>query len=187
MNASGDSIANGCMIPLGQALATGALCGGAVVGLALWLKWADPWAMGLIAAGGGAVLWWVSSILMWREAVYADLRPVIPPVVAPQEVAVETVRVDFREEGRMAFPELPASAGQMKDLAIGLLAGAPFSEATWCGEGRPFSRGQFQAVREEFRRQGWARWRNERATNQGMEISPAGRAVCRELVGGNGR
>lgn len=184
MNSSDSSIANGCMIPLGQALATGVLCGLAVLGLALWLKWENPEAMALIAAGGGAVLWWISSILMWRSAVYADLRPVEPVVV---QAAAETVRVEFREEGRMAFPELQASAGQMKDLAIGLLAGAPFSETTWCGEGRPFSRGQFQAVRGEFLKQGWARWRNERATNQGMEISPAGRAVCRELAGSNGK
>ena len=184
-----DSIATGCMIPLGQALATGVLCGVAVLGVGLWLKWEDPWAMGLIAAGGGAVLWWVSSILLWREAVYMDLRQVAPQEVAAPvvEATTDVVRVDFREEGRMAFPELQASPDQMKDLAIGLLGGAPFSEATWCGEGRPFSRGQFQAVREEFRRQGWARWRNERSTSQGMEISPAGRAVCKELAGRNGR
>lgn len=181
MNSS-DSMANGCFIPLGQALATGLLCGAATLGLALWLKWEDPAAVSLIAVGVGAGLWWISYILIWREAVFADLRPVQP--ILQQ---AETVRVDFREESRMAFPELPASMEQMNDLAIGLLAGAPFSEATWCGEGRPFSRGQFQAVRGEFLKQGWARWKNEKATNQGMEISPAGWAVCRELARRSGR
>ena len=43
---SGDSMANGCFIPLGQALATGALCGAAAVGVALWQRWEDAAAMG---------------------------------------------------------------------------------------------------------------------------------------------
>jgi hypothetical protein len=179
-----DSIANGCMIPLGQALVTGVLCGLAVLGVGLWLKWTDPWAMGLIAAGGGAVLWWVSSILLWREAVYMDLRPVEPVVV---EAMSHTLKLELYKDKQITFAELPVTFEEARKLAQGLLAGIPFSEAGWIGDEGIFSRSQFVQIRGEFVKRGWARWRNDKYPPQGVELLPDGWDICKQLARGGGQ
>ena len=173
-----DDFGRGCMIPLFQSIAAGLLAGLIVAGACYWLELSRPWLLAGVAAGCVAFWWFTGSINLWREDVYTPLYAAPPE---PVEETVSTVKVEFHDEKQILFAELPATPAQLRELSKGLLSGVAFSEASWIGAGRPFTRSQFQGIRSEFIARGWLRQRSPDYPNQGYELSPAGRAVCREL------
>ena len=78
--------------------------------------------------------------------------------------------------------DLPGTPESIAQLGRGLLLGRSFSEAEWCGRGRPFSKPEFVALRAQLVERGIVRWRDERSPAQGCELTHAGRAVFRAFV-----
>ena len=171
-------VESGCLIPFFQSLIVGVLTGLTAIGLVLWIVTKDARWGGLFISAGAALWWFTGSIQHHRRALYGEFEEVAPQLL-PAEAS--TVRVEFHDERQILFAELPATPAQLRDLSTGLLAGVAFSEAAWIGAGRPFTRSQFQGIRAEFIARGWLRQRNPDYPNQGCELSPAGKAVCREL------
>lgn len=56
------------------------------------------------------------------------------------------------------------------------------SEKVWTGDGKPFSVDELRALRDWMIEQHIARWRNERAHDQGWELLPRARAIMRGLA-----
>jgi hypothetical protein len=169
----------GCIVPAMQSLFVGILSGSVATGLAFWMDLSEPWALGVVC-GCCAALWlFIGGIQLWRLDVFSV--PYIAP--EPVEATSSVVRVEVvSEDHKWQFAELNATSGQIKELASGLLAGAAFSESAWCGSNRPFSKSEFQAIRQEFIKRGWARWRVANVPSQGLTVTAPGFAVCRSLA-----
>lgn len=170
------------LFPFVSAFITGGL-GGLVVGV-----WA--WAVGApdaLKVGGvfGAVVAFIAWLVLRAKVEYVEnsLRGYREDP-APEVIHAETVRVELRQdEGRrMDYIDLPATRAQLHQLARGLQEGIPFTVSAWTGSRKPFSRGEFEALRAEFIRRGLAEWRNQRSPAQGAELTPTGRAVVRYLA-----
>ena len=172
-------VETGCLLPFFQSLITGALVGLIAAGAATWMELTNPWMLGLIIGAVGSLWWWTSSIHLWRVDVYGYDEQVAPE---PVQSTVSTVRVEVVNDSQIVIADLPASPAQLRDLSTGLLAGMSFSEASWSGDGRIFSKSEFHAIRQAFIGRGWARWRVENAPAQGVAITAPGRAVLRELA-----
>ena len=61
-------------------------------------------------------------------------------------------------------------------------AGVGFSHAGLAGPHKPLSRSEFEALRDEFVARGLAVWRNPEAHGQGLELTAAGRGMCRKFA-----
>lgn len=176
--------------PLVQALVTGALAGIAAGVVVAVLK------LGFSAWAAGAVVWVLATFASWltfrarfmailESMLGVDLNhdgaigdPEPPPALPP--LRVEVVEDGGRHESwiDLPYPE------RLPDLARGLLSGRrQFAQTAWTGAGQLFSRAEFDQLRGEFLRRGLARWKNPQAPAQGVELTPAGRAVLKRLAG----
>ena len=186
-----DSLRDGVIVPILQALTTGALSGLALGGV-LWLAGVESawrWSVALIPVVWLAV--WLLSLSHWRASLEKLLQRDLngDGVIGEQPVRIikqpsPEVRVILeRDNGRETdFIDLPAQPEQLRQLADGLLSGRQFALSAWSGAGAPFSRSEFERLRDEMIRRGLARWRNERAQAQGLEVTAPGRAVLRRFA-----
>lgn len=159
----------------------------AFLGLGL-LAWASGWAVRVALGGAGFVMlvvWgvWmvrVPSLMVARESVVMEsLAPPAPRDVAPQVVSVEIAEP---ERGRLSFLDVPMEPTELIDFARGLCAGRPLSESEWSGGGRLLSRAQFRSLRAALMDRGFAVWRDADAPQLGVQLTPSGRALVRELA-----
>ena len=186
-----DSLRDGVLVPILQALATGILSGLALAGV-LWLAGVESawrWSLALIP-----VVWlvmWLASLSHWRASLERLLNRDLnnDGVIGEQPVRIieqpsPEVRVILeRDNGRETdFIDLPAQPEQLRQLADGLLSGRQFALSAWSGTGAPFSRSEFERLRDELIKRGLARWRNANAQAQGAELTLPGRAVLRRFA-----
>jgi len=147
------------------------------------------WAVGVtvrVALGvAGGVILVVLAVFMrrvWQGWFQVEtVRPATRPEPAQRRDRVE-VEVSEPGEKRMSFLDLPGSAEQLAQLASGVLAGKPFSEGTWSGGARPYTRAEFRQLRGDLLERGLLTWRNDSAPAQGVELTAPGRAVFRKIA-----
>jgi len=147
------------------------------------------WAVGLtarVALGvAGVVVLAVLAVFIvrvWQAWFQTEtVRTATRPEPAQRRDRVE-VEVSKPEERAMMFLDLPGSADQLAQLASGVLAGKPFSEGTWSGGGRPYTRAEFRQLRGDLLERGLLTWRNDSAPAQGVELTAPGRAVFRKIA-----
>lgn len=184
-------LTEGVIIPLLQALTTGAFSGLAGLALSFWL--ALPfWQMGFTGFALAALASWLSYRGRWQgmiehlfgmdlngDGAIGEPPVIIEPAREPEKIRVEVVS----EEGRRGdFIDLPYP-DKLPLLASGLLQeGRQFTQSVWTGGGALFSRSEFENLRGELIRRGLARWKNENAPAQGAVLTAAGRAVFRRLA-----
>lgn len=177
----------GSMVPVWAVLVLSVGSGAVVFVGAGALCWAlgesARWALG--AAGVAVLAVWLARLakveaLFWtRESVRSAALPSPAELPAPPVVSVE---VSDPERGWMGFLEVPCSPEELAEFGRGLLSGRPLSESEWSGRGRPFSRAQFRALRAAMLDRGFACWRDPAFPGQGVALTPAGRALVRELA-----
>lgn len=193
-----NSAARGASLPALQAVISGAflgLLGGFGIGILVdWIDYGSPWRAGLIAGVLTMLLTiafvWFRQLEDWRELVWSlesslavDLDR--DGIKGDPDQVVNTVRVELvRDEGRrVQIADIPTDPARLADFARGILDGQPISERQWSGAGALFSQNEFRAVRDAFMARGWLRWVDARYPQQGIELSPAGRAALRGLAG----
>lgn len=98
----------------------------------------------------------------------------------PTRVQLEVT--EQRESGlTMRFLDMPLDAAQLRTFARAILAGKPFSERAWAGDGKPFSQNDFATLREKLIDVGYARWRGGER-RMGAELTAKGRAMFTGLA-----
>lgn len=178
--------AAGVLLPVLQALITGALFALAGWGYAWLLKAGEAWRWGLGVGLGAAVLAWLAMLGRWLDLTAPLER--LTRIDLNRDGYIgrpDTIRVEVTSEDRRqtTVAEIPY-ASKLPDFARGLLAGAPISERHWSGAGALFSQSEFRQVRDIFIARGWLRWSNPEAPQQGLELTPGGRAALRALANG---
>lgn len=168
-----NELERGCLIPLAQSFITGVFVALIAGGIAVWMKW-DALPIALITGACAALLWWYGSLQLWRNDVYQPLPGLAEPV---QSTTPQITPITIHMDRQISMVDLPASPAQLRDLSAGLLAGMSFSEASWSGEGRPFSRDQFRKLRDVYLQKGWIAWANPKSKNQGVSLTRSGAAV----------
>jgi len=171
-------------VPLAQALATGVLLGGATGLVGTWLQAPDPLALALGVGCGATVVTWGLVLRQVRDLLWQVRIPFAPEPTEEPERPVVRVELAHQGDRRVQYLDLPGDPERLAHLARRVLAGDPLSEARWTGKRGPFSKAEFQALRAELLRAGVVRWRNPGAPAQGVELTPAGRAVFRRLAQG---
>ena|SRR3990170_3213804 len=171
------------IVPAGQAAVT-ALAVGVTVGSLSWYFDGDkPLAVGALASGASLAIAWLLSLGWWRARVSGlDLAP-IPARVYPTTVRAEVIASDPSGayiEGR--YCDFTVSANKLRRMGRRISAGVGFSHAGLAGPHKPLSRSEFEALRDEFVARGLAVWRNPEAHGQGLELTAAGRAMCRRFA-----
>lgn len=166
------SIVTGCiLIPIGLVVSS----------LAGW----DTRA-GILAGLLGMLIAWIVLLSIWmREwrSLYGFWIEDAQVNRYPATVRVELITPNGPyEEGR--YMDLPATGAQLYALAQGLSAGESFSVGHWVGNGRPFTRTEFEALRVAMERTTpkLAEWINPQVKGQGMRLTRAGLAVMHKMA-----
>jgi hypothetical protein len=174
------------LIPLAQAIITAVLIGLATGIIAAWLGW-PGWKLGITAGCLTAVYSWLSYRGRWAQILERLLGVDLNNdgfVGAPDPGPMPPVRVELlQDEGRAVdYIDLPASKEQLRELADGLQVGRQFALTAWAGPNRPFTRVEFEALRDALIARGLAKWKREGAPNQGCELTRPGAAVLRRFA-----
>lgn len=180
----------GLGLPFGQALITAILVGLLAGALAWAAGLPRPAAIGLVFGLMSGLLMWLMSIAAWHSAAYRQPQVYVsqPEIVEaeeydalpePERIRVRIIEADGRSE---TWSSLPCSEPQMRALCSGLASGVPFAHSHWVGAGKPFSRAEFEAVRDEMLQRNLIRWINPDARAKGVELSPGGRALVRTFA-----
>lgn len=183
-----DDAWRGLLLPAGEALVTAILAFPAGLGVCAlasldWHYAAIASALVGLVAWLGFLGWWqriIKALLIPDQVEYYEPEPE-PPQPAP--IRIEIIKSDPGSpyvEGQ--YLDLPCEPDQLQALASGLAQGQPFALSTWTGRNRPFSRSQFETVRVELLARGLVRWSSPHARAQGLELTPAGRAVFKRLA-----
>ena len=108
-----------------------------------------------------------------------DLEPPAPPTTKQQ-----TIKIELRQdEGRAVdYAFLNCTSSQLSELAQGLNAGKPLTVGAWTGNGRAFSRSEFETLRHELITRNLVTWRNPGSPAQGVILTSSGRAAMRYLA-----
>lgn len=174
-------------IPLLQSIITGFLAG--LCALALVLAAGAP--VNALAAGGVVFVLvtfgsWMVYRGRWQWVIEQYLGVDLNHdgfIGEPEPGRVEPVRVEIVQDGgrQVDFLNLPCPE-KIPLLAAGLLQGRAFAQSVWTGQGALFTRNEFETIRAELLKRGLVRWRKEGAPGQGVDLTPAGRAVFKRLA-----
>jgi hypothetical protein len=179
-----ETITGAVVIPLLQAVTTGALIG-TTAGAAGWaLRWENPGAVGLATGAAVASLAWVSYRADWSDRIRAVLG-IEPPTQTTTTAAAfnQTVRLEILSDGGRSgdYLSLPGGRERLIILAKGLTSGKPLTIRTWTGNNGVYSGSEFEQLRAELISRGFARWQSEHDHRAGATLTGKGAAVMRGL------
>jgi hypothetical protein len=178
-----ETITGAVVIPLLQAVTTGALIG-TTAGAAGWaLRWENPGAVGLATGAAVAAFAWVSYRADWSDRIRAVLG--IQQQAATSTAAyAQTVRVEVISDNAHAgdYLDLPGGRDRLITLAQGLTAGKSLTTRVWAGGGGLYTGPVFDRLREDLIMRGLARWKNPHDNRGGVELTSKGRATFRGLA-----
>lgn len=104
---------------------------------------------------------------------------------APTET-VHTVRVNVHETEngahRVTVARFMATDEVMRELAMGLLRGKPFTEAEWTGPGKLLALAKFREIRDEMLARHLLKLRNPKTSKQGYELTRSGVEAMSQII-----
>lgn len=186
-----DSVKDGWIAPILQAFTTGLLTGLALAAVDWGLGLGLGWRVALSAVPVVWLLAWLASLRGWRNRLERltgldlDRNGYVgepEPEAEPQPPQRLEVKLYTNGGRNMEVIDLPGP-DLLPTFARGLLEyNKPLTQTAWTGSAGPYSRSQFDELRNELIHRGLARWKNPAAPAQGCELSPAGRAVMRRII-----
>jgi hypothetical protein len=125
----------------------------------------------------GNALWWhlmldSRQFLLKRETMHAA-----PEAAPPGEPATCRIEVDLRSFNghlRKAWLAVPVPAESFATFARAALNGQPVAVSRWTGQGKPFSRSEFETMRDWLMEMALAEWLDTRHREQGWRFTLAG-------------
>jgi hypothetical protein len=175
-----ENLGSGCMLPLLQSIAGGVITALLAFAVAYGAQWRLPWLFALATGAGAAVLWYWSTVALWRRSAYPQPETTLPD--QPRQTPVVRVEV-LKDDGRgMEFIDLPANPDQLINLARGVLQGQTLSESSWTGSNGIFTRSEFSALRGELLKRGLACWNNPQTPARGVSLTRGGLAAMRTFA-----
>lgn len=173
-----NSVTGSVAIPLLRAAVTGLLCG--VCFFAGYQLTADVtgWRIfWFVAAAVCLVVWWI-TIPQQRSS--PGSRVYSSPV--PETTKVEIVAADPAGVYKSGvWADFPVDKGVLVGAARYYAKTRQFSHAI-SGPGKPLTRNQFEAIRDEMLVRGLAYWRSPGSHNQGVALTRAGNAFLMRLA-----
>jgi len=174
-------------VPFLQAVGTAIFIGVISGSLAIWLGWG--WQIPVMLAA-------ISAALMWFSAV-ADTRALLRRIetfvgkdldrdghIGKQHTTSINVRV--AETGRspkdlfLQFEDVRPE--QLSQLFVGALRGESLGESRWSGDGKPFSRKTYRAVRDGLVEADLLTWKDNEHRKQGLTLTRSGRPVLEKWI-----
>jgi len=170
---------NSVFVPAGQALITGLFAAGFIAALFNLQTWPG---IALAVGCGCAFLAWLLSLDQQRKIINAAAGLADPgqdEQVSYQHQPITRIEL-VQDAGRsVSWLDVPCSIRQLQQLARGVAAGSSLSINAWTGSARPFTRSEFEALRNELISRGLA---EDLGSNRGLQLTAAGRGVFRHFV-----
>jgi hypothetical protein len=178
----------GFTLPISQSLATGLLFTVAAAGVSLSFHWPVSWAF----VGGGVVAFitWMNLIARMLKVIEYVLKQDLNgdgvigtplpqfPQLPPPTTRVELIKTDQDHnvvEGE--YLDLPATPEQ-----LGLLAeGNSLTVNGWSGPGKPFTRSQFETLRDELLHRGLAAPLSDKSKKSGFALTVVGKHILTKV------
>lgn len=188
-------------VPLLQAAITGAFSAlllGIISGVVVhWQGW-PWWYAGLTALGVWLLVTsstWLrllsdSRELLWKLETWSnrDLDGDGKTGEPESREPTETVRLEVQQTGNGSnsafFHDLPTEPALFTTWAQAAINGQSLAVGHWTGNGRPFSRSDYEALLEFLHGAGVVTWQNKDAPAQGRRVTRPGKAALEVWLGG---
>jgi hypothetical protein len=185
MSDNHSTIHSAVIIPAAQSAISGLLTGSLAGSAALVFDWGEPAAWAVLSTAGVSLASWLIYRGQWRE-VANFVQGLRQPTMEPQELTTRIQVISSDPASAFAagvWAELPLPVETVRQAARRILETGAFSHSL-AGPGKPLSRSQYEALRDELLARGLLVWQNPAAHSRGLEITAAGRAVLRRLSDG---
>jgi len=168
---------------VGTALFVGVVFGA----LTIWQSW--PWQVPVMLSALAAAAMWF-TVLTDTRALLRRVETFIgrdldgDKHIGKQHTTSINVRVE--QEGRgpqdlfLQFEDVRPE--QLSQLFTGALRGESLGEARWSGDGKPFSRKTYRAVRDGLIEADLLAWRDSDHRKQGLTLTKSGRPVLERWI-----
>lgn len=189
------------LVPFLQAAITGALSalmlGIVAGGVVYWQAW--PW---WVVLGVVFFVWLFVTSTTWLKLM-SDSRELLWKLETwsnrdidgdgttgePEPEPTETVRLEVKQTGngnrRAFFHDLPTEPALFTTWAQAAVNGQSLAVGHWVGNGRPFSRSDYEALLEFLHGAGVVTWLNADAPAQGRTVTKPGKAALDAWLGGD--
>jgi len=166
----------GVVLPLLQAAVSGLLIG-ILSGVLIYL-YGGALSLAVIIALSSSCIAWLVGMRWWRSAVTPPVESV-PVQTSTEIIEPQSVRVELLSDGKRKsqYIDLPVNAQRLRVLARGLMDGANFTEAEWCGSDGEFTRAEFAKLRAEMLRRGLLIPNSPHSSARGFSLTRGGKAA----------
>jgi hypothetical protein len=176
-------------IPVGWA-AVSATCLGLFAGTMAWyFAWSSPFVVFMFTWTGSFPVAWFLGLRTWRGFI-PRLEQITRididgnGAIGKNAYGQEVTKIDWTEDNGKTgkFLELPTNPEQSKAVAMHVLRGGQFTHGALVGRGKMFTRSEFEGLRDYLTKEGFMRWVNPHATNQGTVLTAKGEALFRGIL-----
>jgi hypothetical protein len=184
----------GAWLPFMVSIITGSIAGVITLVLASDLRARSPWSWTATIAVLAWGLTWLQHMKHWfsltrlEEVTHMDINRdgvIGDPAQVPPERIIHVRMEETKADGawhQQRF-DLPATAAQMEELAIGLMQqGRQFTNREWTGTSAPFSISEFQQLRRELIRRDLIKMSSDKDARQGYVLTLAGRKMLEQFL-----
>jgi hypothetical protein len=119
---------------------------------------------------------YTSRELLWKRE-HMQAQPDAIPPGPPDTCRIEVDLRSFNGHLRKAWLDIPVPAESFATFARATLNGQPVAVSRWTGTGKPFSRSEFETMRDWLIELSLAEWLDTRHREQGWRFTRAGRHV----------
>jgi len=169
------------LIPVLQALATGASVGVALGSLAALAEYAHPWKIMFFSGFSVQASVWGLLLRRWLRITWTleSWSPQAPEPV--QNTTIDTLRLELKQANRIQLIYVNIAPAKIYVAARLVVSGKQFSENELVGKVTGLSQREFRVFRDELLRRQFLVWRNPDAPKQGAELTPAGMDLFQQL------
>lgn len=173
------------VVPFWQSVAISLAVG--LVSLIVMIRFGSYWSDAALNAVTIAALVFLFSLLFllrhWFFLTVEKTFDIDIPGVGEEKTPPKVTRIQIDEVTKAGHIRsakmfnLPATEEELKTLGSGLMAGRPFSEREWAGDGKMFSVSRFRALRQEMIRRELLKPASDKDKRQGFALTPDGEAL----------
>jgi hypothetical protein len=179
------------LLPAAQAVTSGVLAAGSAWTAAIVWNWSHPVETAVLVFMGVTFLSWLVFRSQWRRSLDVILGVILPEEPAAPEIyqAVTRVQVVSTDHTGAFIKAVNCEFSLEEDLlqqaAKRVQDTGSFSHASLSGPGKPLTRNEFEAMRDEFISRGLAYWAHPRSHNRGVALTVAGKRTIARLANPN--
>ena len=177
-------IESAVLVPLLQSTITGGLFGIVAGGVAALTDASQPAIVGVTTGAVVTLAAWMAHQANYsrRLDAAAGIQQGMAVKAAESRTIPVKLAISTLDGTQGAFMSLPGGQEKLIEFAKGLAEGLPLTTRQWTGRSGLYAPGEYDQLRGELIKRGFAAWKSSKDTRGGVELTRPGKALFKYLA-----